>query len=46
MIEHAEKSYWTGENALPYFVTTVEFEGNKALVPLDIIQKHRNETKN
>ena len=46
MIEHAEKSYWTGENALPYFVTTVEFEGNKALVPIDIIQKHRNETKN
>lgn len=46
LIEHAEESYWTGNNALQHFVTKANFEGDNALVPLYIIQKHRNETKN
>ena len=45
LIEHAEESYWTGENALPYFITKVNFDGNNALVPQDVINKRKNETE-
>lgn len=46
LIEHAEESYWTGKNALSHFVTKANFEGDNALVPLHIIEKHKNEAKN
>ena len=46
LIEHAEESYWTGENALSHFVTKANFEGDNALVPLHIIEKHKNEAEN
>lgn len=45
LIEHAEESYWTGENALPHFITKVNFDGDNALVPQDVINKRKNETK-
>lgn len=45
LIEHAEESYWTGENALPHFITKVNFDGNNALVPQDVINKRKNETE-
>lgn len=43
LIEHAEESYWTGENALPTFSTRVNFDGDEALVPKHVIRKCRNE---
>lgn len=43
LIEHAEESYWTGENALETFSTRVNFDGDDALVPKHIIKKYRNE---
>lgn len=45
LIEHADKSYWTGDNELEYFVTKADFEGDKALVPYTVIKKKKNETK-
>jgi len=45
LIEHAEESYWTGENKLDYFVTKESFEGENALVPLQVIRKKQNEAK-
>ena len=46
LIEHAEESYWTGENALSNFVTKASFDGDKALVPFHLIQKKDDEIKN
>lgn len=43
LIEHAEESYWTGENALETFSTRVNFDGDDALVPKHIIKKYRDE---
>ena len=43
LIEHAEESYWTGENVLPTFSTRVNFDGDEALVPKHVIRKCRNE---
>ena len=43
LIEHAEESYWTGENALSTFVTRANFDGDEALVPRQVIRKYRNE---
>ena len=43
LIEHAEESYWTGENALSTFVTRANFDGDEALVPQQVIRKYRNE---
>lgn len=45
LIEHAEESYWTGENALPHFITKVSFDGDNALVPQNVINKRKNETE-
>lgn len=45
LIEHADKSYWTGDNELECFVTKADFEGDKALVPYTVIKKKKNETK-
>lgn len=45
LIEHAEESYWTGENVLETFSTRVNFDGDEALVPNHIIKKYRNENK-
>lgn len=45
LIEHAEESYWTGENALETFSTRVNFDGDDALVPKHIIKKYRDENK-
>lgn len=46
LIEHAEESYWTGDNALSTFVTRVNFDGEEALVPQQVIRKYRNENQN
>lgn len=46
LIEHAEESYWTGDNALSNFVTKVSFDGDNALVPFHLIQQKRDETEN
>ena len=43
LIEHADESYWTGENELKNFVTCENFEGDNALVPQNVISKKRNE---
>lgn len=45
LIEHAEETYWTGNNALPYFVTKANFDGNNALVPFHVISKQNDETE-
>lgn len=45
LIEHADESYWTGDNKLEYFATKADFDGDKALVPYTVIEKKRNETK-
>ena len=45
LIEHAEESYWTGDNKLETFSTRVNFDGDEALVPKHIINKYRNENK-
>ena len=45
LIEHAEESYWTGDNKLETFSTRVNFDGDEALVPKHIIKKYRNENK-
>ena len=45
LIEHAEESYWTGENTLETFSTRVNFDGDDALVPKHIIKKYRDENK-
>lgn len=46
LIEHAEESYWTGENKLDTFSTRVNFDGEDALVPKHVIKKFRNENNN
>lgn len=46
LIEHAEEAYWTGANLLSCFSTRANFDGDEALVPLNVIKKHRNESKN
>ena len=46
LIEHAEESYCTGENALSTFDTRVNFDGDEALVPQEVIRKYRNENQN
>lgn len=46
LIEHADESYWTGENELKTFVTRENFEGENALVPQNVISTKRNENKN
>ena len=46
LIEHAEESYWTGENELEYFVTKANFDGDNALVPFHLISKNADETEN
>lgn len=43
LIEHAEETYWTGNNKLETFSTRVNFDGDDALVPEHIIKKYRNE---
>lgn len=43
LIEHAEESYWTGENALSTFLTRANFDGDEALVPQQVIREYRNE---
>ena len=45
LIEHAEESYWTGNNVLPNFVTKANFDGNNALVPFHLITKQNDETE-
>jgi hypothetical protein len=45
LIEHADDSYWNGDNKLEYFTTKADFDGDKALVPYTVIEKKRNETK-
>lgn len=45
LIEHAEESYWTGNNALSNFVTKANFDGNNALVPFHLITKQNDETE-
>lgn len=45
LIEHAEESYWTGENELAHFVTKANFDGDNALVPFYLISKHDDESK-
>lgn len=45
LIEHAEESYWTGENELAHFVTKANFDGDNALVPFHLISKHDDESK-
>lgn len=46
LIEHAEETYWTGENALSTFSTRKSFDGDEALVPQYVIKKYRDENKN
>lgn len=43
LIEHADESYWTGDNKLEYFITKANFDADNALVPLDVIKKMKNE---
>ena len=43
LIEHAEESYWTGENELAHFITKVNFDGDKALVPFHLINKKQSD---
>lgn len=45
LIEHAEESYWLGENELAHFVTKANFDGDNALVPFHIIKKHNDEAE-
>ena len=45
LIEHAEESYWTGDNKLETFSTRVNFDGDEALVPNHIIKMYRDENK-
>ena len=45
LIEHAEESYWTGNHKLETFSTRVNFDGDEALVPKNIIKKYRDENK-
>ena len=45
LIEHAEESYWTGENELAHFVTKANFDGSNALVPFHLITKHDDESE-
>lgn len=42
LIEHADESYWTGENNLDYFETRANFDGGEALVPYKILKQKRN----
>lgn len=46
LIEHADNTYWTGDNNLEYFETRANFDGNEALVPYHVVNKKRNENKN
>lgn len=46
LIEHADESYWTGDNKLEYFTTKANFDADNALVPLDVIKKMKNESNN
>lgn len=43
LIEHAEESYWTGENELAHFITKMNFDGDKALVPFYLINKKQSD---
>lgn len=43
LIEHADESYWTGENNLDYFVTRANFDGDEALVPYKVLKQKRDE---
>ena len=43
LIEHADESYWTGENNLDYFETRANFDGDEALVPYKILKQKRDE---
>lgn len=43
LIEHANETYWTGENELTSFTTRIDFDGEEALVPSSVIKKYRNE---
>lgn len=43
LIEHADESYWTGENNLDYFTTRANFDGDEALVPYKILKQKRDE---
>ncbi len=45
LIEHAEETYWTGENVLANFVTKANFDGDNALVPFQLITKQSDETE-
>ena len=45
-VSYIGSPYWTGKNALSHFVTKANFEGDNALVPLHIIEKHKNEAEN
>lgn len=39
LIEHADESFWTGDNKLEYFTTKANFDGDNALVPFHVIKK-------
>jgi len=43
LIEHADESYWTGDNLLDTFTTRISFDGDDALVPQTVVKKYRNE---
>lgn len=43
LIEHADESYWTGDNLLETFSTRISFDGEDALVPQTVVKKYRNE---
>lgn len=51
MIEHAPESYWIDEETglskknLDYFITTEKFEGDNALIPIDIINSRNKVLK-
>lgn len=46
LIEHADESYWTGENFLDTFSTRISFDGDDALVPQSVVKSYRNENEN
>ncbi len=43
LIEHADESFWTGDNKLEYFTTKANFDGDNALVPFHVIKKKKYE---
>lgn len=46
LIEHADESFWTGDNKLEYFTTKANFDGDNALVPFHVIKKKKYENNN